>query len=79
MGVIFRKTSRLVLEDTNTGKKKFWDAEVNGNSVTIHFGNIGTPGIRGTREFTTYEAAEHFLARRVRKKLEEGYKPELSK
>ncbi|TFG28780.1 WGR domain-containing protein [Candidatus Thorarchaeota archaeon] len=77
MGVIFRKTGRLILGDPGNGSQKFWKAEVKGNSVTIHFGTVGTPGTTGCREFKNYEAAETFLAQRVRKKLEEGYKPEI--
>ena len=77
MGVIFRKTGRLVKGDLTSGNRKFWDAEIKRNSVTIHFGKVGTKGTRGCREFTSYEAAENFLSQRVRKKLEEGYKPEL--
>ena len=77
MGVIFRKTGRLVIGDPNSGTQKFWDAEIKGNSVTIHFGKVGTRGTKGSREFTSYEAAEQFLAQRVRKKLEEGYKPDI--
>ncbi|MCK5265657.1 MAG: WGR domain-containing protein, partial [Candidatus Thorarchaeota archaeon] len=48
-------------------------------SVTVHFGTVGTQGTRGSREFPTYEAAETFLAQRVRKKLEEGYKPQVGR
>ena len=77
MGVIFRKTGRLIQGDPGNGGQKFWKAEVKGNSVTIHFGKVGTAGTTGCREFTSYEAAEAFLAQRVRKKLEEGYKPEV--
>ncbi len=77
MGVIFRKTGRLVIGDPISGTQKFWDAEIKGNSVTIHFGKVGTTGTKGSREFTSYEAAEKFLAQRVRKKLEEGYKPDI--
>jgi len=76
MGVIFRKTGRLIQGEIDSGDQKFWNAEIKGNSVTIHFGTVGTPGITGCREFNSYEAAEVFLAKRVRKKLEEGYKPE---
>jgi len=76
MGAIFRKTGRLIQGESDKEHQKFWNAEINGNSVTIHFGTIGTPGITGCREFNSYEAAEVFLAKRVRKKLEEGYKPE---
>lgn len=77
MGVIFRKTGKLVLKDPTSGIQKFWNAEIKGNSVTIHFGKVGTRGTTGCREFTSYEAAEVFLAQRVRKKLEEGYKPQV--
>lgn len=76
MGVIFRKTGRLIQGEPDTGNQKFWNAEIKGNSVTVHFGTVGTPGTTGCREFQSYEAAETFLAQRVRKKLEEGYKPE---
>ena len=76
MGTIFRKTGRLVQGEPGNGSQKFWKAEVKGNSVTIYFGTVGTPGTVGCREFKNYEAAETFLAQRVRKKLEEGYKPE---
>ncbi|TFH06924.1 MAG: WGR domain-containing protein [Candidatus Thorarchaeota archaeon] len=77
MDIIFRKTGRLVQGEPGNGSQKFWNAEVKGNSVTIHFGKVGTTGTVGCREFKDYEAAEIFLAQRVRKKLEEGYKPEL--
>ena len=76
MGVIFRKTGRLIQGEPDTGNQKFWNAEIKGTSVTVHFGNVGTSGTTGCREFQSYEAAETFLAQRVRKKLEEGYKPE---
>ena len=79
MGAIFRKTGCLIREDSISGDQKFWDAEIKGTSVTIHFGKVGTQGTRGSREFPTYEAAESFLAQRVRKKLEEGYKPQVGR
>ena len=79
MGVIFRKTGRLIQKDSNSEDHKFWNAEIKGTSVTIHFGKVGTQGTTGCREFTSYEAAEVFLAQRVRKKLEEGYKPQVGK
>ena len=77
MGVIFRKTGRLIQGDSNSGDQKFWNAEIKGTSVTIQFGKVGTQGTTGSREFASYEAAEGFLAQRVRKKLEEGYKPQV--
>jgi predicted DNA-binding WGR domain protein len=78
MGVIFRNTGRLIQDDSINGTKQFWNAELNGKSVTIHFGRVGTAGHRGSREFSSVEAAEVFLAQRVRQKLDEGYKPLLS-
>lgn len=79
MGVIFRKTGYLIQEDSNSEDQQFWNAEIKGTSVTIHFGKVGTQGTRGSREFTTYKAAEIFLSQRVRKKLEEGYKPKIGR
>ncbi|MDH4213835.1 MAG: WGR domain-containing protein [Candidatus Odinarchaeota archaeon] len=78
MGVITRTTGRLIQSDPINGTQQFWKAELNGKSVTIHFGQVGTPGHRGSREFPNIEAAERFLAQRVRQKLGEGYKPVLS-
>ncbi|MFW9961716.1 MAG: WGR domain-containing protein [Candidatus Thorarchaeota archaeon] len=78
MGVYTRSLPRLIQNDPINGTQQFWNAEVNGKSVTIHFGKVGTPGHRGSREFSSIEAAEKFLAQRVRQKLEEGYKPVLS-
>ena len=40
MGVIFRKTGQLIRIDPISGSQKFWNAEVKGNSVTIHFGTV---------------------------------------
>jgi predicted DNA-binding WGR domain protein len=77
MGIIFRKTGQLIRGEPGSSTQKFWNAEIKGKSVTIHFGIVGTPGTKGSREFASYEAAEMFLAQRVRKKLEEGYTPKL--
>jgi len=78
MGIIIRNTGRLIQNNPINGTQQFWNAEVNGKSVSIHFGKVGTLGHRGSREFSSIDAAEKFLAQRVRQKLEEGYKPLLS-
>jgi predicted DNA-binding WGR domain protein len=75
MGAISRATPILIQSSQNDDDQKFWNAELIGKSVTIHFGKVGTSGHRGTREFSSIAAAEQFLAQRVRQKLEEGYKP----
>lgn len=55
--------------------QEFWIAEVRGTKVTIHFGKLGTTGHKATRELGSIKAAEEFLADRLRKKLEAGFKP----
>jgi predicted DNA-binding WGR domain protein len=79
MGVIALSTPTLVQNTLNDDVQKFWNAQIICKSVTIHFGNVGSPGHRGTHEFSSTEAAEQFLARRIRQKLEEGYKPLFSR
>jgi len=66
-------SGRLELKDENTGRHDFWIGETHGKAVTIHFGKVGSPGNRGSREFQTHDAAREFLEKRIQKKLEEGY------
>ncbi|RDE15333.1 MAG: hypothetical protein C4K48_04630 [Candidatus Thorarchaeota archaeon] len=75
MGTNSKSTGQLIQVNPINGTQQFWNGELNGKSVTIHFGKVGTPGHRGSREFPSANAAEQFLALRVRQKLEEGYKP----
>jgi predicted DNA-binding WGR domain protein len=66
-------TSRLELKDESTGRHDFWIGATYGKAVTIHFGKVGTPGHRGSREFKTAEAAREFLTSRLQQKMQEGY------
>ncbi|TET08586.1 MAG: WGR domain-containing protein [Candidatus Thorarchaeota archaeon] len=52
---------------------KFWKGEIEGKAVTIHFGKVGTSGLRASREFTTVESAKKFLEERLLKKIREGF------
>ena len=61
-------------KDEASGLHEFWIGETKGVAVTIHFGKVGTPGHRGSREFKTTEAAKEFLTKRIQQKIEEGYK-----
>ncbi|MHA2353419.1 MAG: WGR domain-containing protein, partial [Candidatus Thorarchaeota archaeon] len=63
-------TYRLELKEDSTGKHDFWIGESHGKSVTIHFGNVGTPGHRASREFNTAQAAKEFLMKRHQKKVD---------
>lgn len=53
---------------------KFWEGEVKGKAVTLHFGKIGTSGLRASREFTTVKSAKEFLEMRLQQKIREGFR-----
>ena len=63
-------TSRYVNPET----KEFWNAEVNGKFVTVHFGVVGATTHTASREFTSYRDALLFVQDRIAKKLKNGYK-----
>jgi predicted DNA-binding WGR domain protein len=67
-------SGRYERKDKASGLHEFWIGETKGVAVTIHFGKVGTPGHRGSREFKTTEAAKEFLTKRIQQKIEEGYK-----
>ena len=64
---------RYERKDEDSGLHEFWIGGTHGKAVTIHFGKVGTPGHRGSREFDTIEAAKEFLTKRIQQKMEEGY------
>jgi predicted DNA-binding WGR domain protein len=73
-----KRTGRYVLsesDNTNSEEGKFWEAETSGKFVTIRFGKIGTSGHRATREFSSAEEAERFMAERLLNHIEKGYRP----
>lgn len=53
---------------------KFWEGEIEGKAVTLHFGKVGTSGLRASREFTSFETAKKFLEERLQKKIREGFR-----
>ncbi len=53
---------------------KFWKGDLEGIAVTLHFGKVGTSGLRASREFTSVESAKKFLEERLLKKIREGYR-----
>ncbi len=67
-------TGLYELKDEKGGRHEFWIGEAQSKTVTIHFGKVGTPGHRGSREFKTSEAALKFLDTRLQQKVEEGYR-----
>ena len=67
-------TGRLELTDEARGRHEFWKGELEGRTVTVQFGKVGTEGHKGSREFKTNEDARDFLNKRLRQKVEEGFK-----
>ena len=53
---------------------KFWKGNIEGKAVTLHFGKVGTDGLRASREFTTIDSAKKFLEERLQQKIREGYR-----
>ena len=67
-------TGRLEFNDAARGRHEFWKADLEGRTVTIHFGKVGTEGHKGSREFRTNEEARDFLNKRLKQKVDEGFK-----
>jgi predicted DNA-binding WGR domain protein len=65
-------TGRYEFKDEN--EHKFWKCDIEGKAVTLHFGKVGTSGLRASREFTSVESAKKFLEERLLKKIREGYR-----
>jgi predicted DNA-binding WGR domain protein len=52
---------------------KFWEADVKGASLTVHFGRIGTEGQVKAKKLATPAAAQGELEKLIREKLGKGY------
>jgi predicted DNA-binding WGR domain protein len=61
---------------TENGANKFWEGSVDGRSLRVRFGRIGTAGQSKSKELATPEAAERELARLVAEKQRKGYRAE---
>ncbi|MFO0687004.1 MAG: WGR domain-containing protein [Sandaracinus sp.] len=55
------------------GAAKFWQVSVEGTSLTVTFGRLGTAGQTKTKSFDTEAAATKEAARLVREKIGKGY------
>jgi predicted DNA-binding WGR domain protein len=55
------------------GSSKFWEAGVEGTSLTVRFGKIGTNGQTKVKTFASQADAEKELAKLVKEKLAKGY------
>jgi predicted DNA-binding WGR domain protein len=58
---------------TEGGSSKFWEAAVEGSSLTVKFGKIGTAGQTKTKAFASPAAATAEMNKLVKEKLGKGY------
>lgn len=66
-------TGRYERKDEDSGLHEFWMGDIVGKAILVHFGKVGTPGHRGSREFKTTKAAREFLEKRLQQKMDDGY------
>ena len=60
-------------DDAGGTSHKFYEATVDGTSVTLTYGRIGTPGASSTQQCTSPEAATALAAKKVGEKKRKGY------
>lgn len=61
------------LINTEEGSSKFWEGRVEGSSVIVRYGKIGSDGQTKTKDLKSPAQAEAELAKLVREKLAKGY------
>ena len=61
--------------NTEDGAAKFWEIAVDGASVTVRFGKIGTAGQTKTKVHPSAAAAERDAEKLIREKTAKGYLP----
>lgn len=58
---------------TDGGSSKFWSIEIDGNTLTVRFGKLGTAGQSNVKTFGDAAAAARAADKLVREKLGKGY------
>lgn len=58
---------------TEGGSNKFWEGTVDGSSITVRFGKIGTTGQTKTTKFASAAEAEKELGKLIKQKRAKGY------
>jgi predicted DNA-binding WGR domain protein len=59
---------------TEGGSNKFWEVTLEGNTLTVHWGKIGTAGQSKKKVFPDGAKARNELAKLVKEKLDKGYR-----
>ena len=52
---------------------KYWEASLQGQSVTVRYGRLGTPGQLQVKDFPSEQAAQQHVAKLVAQKQKKGY------
>src|SRR5579883_641425 len=58
---------------TEGGSNKFWEGTVDGNTLTVRFGKIGTAGQTKSTDFASAAEAEKELGKLIKQKHAKGY------
>lgn len=53
---------------------KFWEYEITGNSVWVHWGRVGGTEDEQTKSFSSSYEVTEFITKKVREKVKKGYK-----
>lgn len=61
------------LHDPSQNHHKFWEIIVEGTTVNVHFGRIGTQGQTQVKTFQTAMATEHHVIKLIYEKKKKGY------
>ena len=61
------------LEFVEGTSSKFYEVDVNGKSVSVWFGRIGTAGRTQTKQFADSAAAQKHAEKQIARKLKKGY------
>jgi len=60
-------------ENESGTSSKFWEITVDGKTVNVHYGRIGTNGQVSTKSFDTEEEATKYAEKKIAEKTKEGY------
>ena len=53
---------------------KYWEASLQGQSVTVRYGRLGTPGQLQVKDFSSEQAARQYVTKLVAQKQTKGYR-----
>lgn len=63
----------VYLECVEGNSSKFWEAQLDGLSIVVRYGRIGTKGTDSSKSFSNAQEAQQELERLIQSKLKKGY------